>query len=595
VRAARVAPLLYVLPALALYAIFVLWPLARLMALSLARWDGIGAATPVGLSNFADLWADPGFADELAHSAIWLAVTLVAPVAVGLALALLLDAAPRLLRAPARALLLVPLVLPAVVIAVAWRLLYNPLSGPITGFLDAVGLSSLAGDFLGDPNLALGALLVPACWASFGLSLLVFGAALRDINPEVVAAAQVDGAGTLARLRHVTLPALRGALPLATVVTALGAVPSLDLVLLTTNGGPGYATTTLTLDMYGRAFGGADSRVGLAAALAALQIVVGLALALLAIVAARGQERALDDGGVFRAGGPAGAFARGLSMGPRGGVRLRVGRLAAALALVLVTALTVFPLAWLVVLAVRPSALSGGASPWAALWDNFGAVWARDFGSAFLTSAAVAATVAVATVALALPAAFALSATRRRAVRLAAGILLAVGLFQPEAILIIPLFRLLILLHLLSSPLGLALPETARTLPFAILLLWAALRGLPADLPAAAAVDGAAPRQILWRIAAPLVAPMILVAALWAFVSSWNEYLLPVVVLQDDALQTVPAALGHFVGSVDTLYGLLAAGALLAVLPLLALYALLYGAVAAGLRRRRMDGPWAWP
>lgn len=594
-RAARVAPLLYVLPALALYAIFVLWPLARLMALSLARWDGIGAATPVGLSNFADLWADPGFADELAHSAIWLAVTLVAPVAVGLALALLLDAAPRLLRAPARALLLVPLVLPAVVIAVAWRLLYNPLSGPITGFLDAVGLSSLAGDFLGDPNLALGALLVPACWASFGLSLLVFGAALRDINPEVVAAAQVDGAGALARLRHVTLPALRGALPLATVVTALGAVPSLDLVLLTTNGGPGYATTTLTLDMYGRAFGGADSRVGLAAALAALQIVVGLALALLAIVAARGQERALDDGGVFRAGGPAGAFARGLSMGPRGGVRLRVGRLAAALALVLVTALTVFPLAWLVVLALRPSTRSGGASSWAALWDNLGAVWARDFGSAFLTSAAVAATVAVATVALALPAAFALSATRRRAVRLAAGILLAVGLFQPEAILIIPLFRLLILLHLLSSPLGLALPETARTLPFAILLLWAALRGLPADLPAAAAVDGAAPRQILWRIAAPLVAPMILVAALWAFVSSWNEYLLPVVVLQDDALQTVPAALGHFVGSVDTLYGLLAAGALLAVLPLLALYALLYGAVAAGLRRRRMDGPWAWP
>lgn len=583
--ARRAAPLAYALPALVLYATFVLWPLDRVLALSLVRWDGIGAAIPVGLGNYAALWADPGFVDELAHSATWLAVTLIVPVVAGLALALLLDATPALLRGPLRALLLVPLVLPAVVIAVAWRLLYNPLSGPIAGLLDAVGLSSLmgTGSFLGDPGLALGALLVPACWASFGLSLLVFGAALRGISPEVLAAAQVDGAGALARLRHVTLPALRGALPLATVATALCAVPSLDLVLLTTNGGPGYATTTLTLDMYGRAFGVADPQVGAAAALAALQIVVGLALALLALVAARGQERAGDDGDPL--GGMARAFTRRTAVGPGGRVRAPVARLVATAAAGLLAALTLFPLIWLVVLAVRPSPASDAATSWAALWDNLGAVWARDFGAAFLASAAIGATVAVATVALALPAAFTLSRARWRAVRVLAIALLALGLFQPEAILIIPLFRLLILLHLLSSPLGLVLPETARALSFAVLLLWWALRGLPADVTAAAAVDGAAPRQVLWRVAAPLVAPTIVVVALWAFVSSWNEYLLPVVVLQDDALQTVPAALGHFVGSVDTLYGLLAAGALLAVAPLLLLYGLLYGVVAAGFRR----------
>ncbi len=579
----RSAPLAYVLPALALYAPFVLWPLGRVLALSLVRWDGISPAVPVGLANYAALWADPGFADEVSHSAVWLAVTLAAPVVAGLALALLLDAAPARLRAPARALLIVPLVLPVVVIAVAWRLVYNPLSGPLTSALDAVGLSTLAGDYLGDPNLALGALLVPACWAAFGLSLLVFGAALRGISPEVVAAAQVDGAGALARLRHVTLPALRGALPLATVVTALSAVPSLDLILLTTNGGPGYATTTLTLDMYGRAFGAGNGQVGVAAALAALQAVVGLALALLALGVARGQERAGDDGGMF--GARPRVFARRVPLGSH--VRLPIGRLVASAVVLAVTFVTLFPLLWLVVLAVRPSAASPNATPWAALGDNLGAVWARDFGTAFLTSAIVAATVAIAVVLLALPAAFALATTRSRAACLLAGALLALGLFQPEAILIIPLFHLLIDFHLLTSPLGLVLPETTRTLPFAVLLLWGALRGLPADVTAAAAVDGAAPRQILWRIAAPLAWPMIAVAALWAFLSSWHEYLLPVVVLQDDTLQTVPAALGHFVGSVATLYGLLAAGALLAVLPLLILYGLLYGAVAAGLRRLR--------
>jgi ABC-type sugar transport system permease subunit len=561
-----------VLPALALYAVFVLWPLAWLIGLSLMQWDGYSAPLFAGVANYGTLWADPSFLAELWHSLLWLGVALVVPVVLGLALALLLTSAPGRLRAVMRAVLLVSLLLPTTVIAVVWRLLYNPLAGPITGVLNAVGLGALAGDWLGDPGLALGALLVPACWAAFGLSMLVFEAALGAISSEVLDAAQIDGAGTWARFRAITVPSVHGAAPAAMITTALCAVPSVDLVRLLTNGGPGYATTTLALDMYGRAFN--VGQVGVGAALACLQIVVGLLLAGAALALARRGERMSGEGDDLRSSHT--------DVARRSAARVVVGAVLVAVAL-----LIVFPLMWLIALAVRSVAQTGGTSLPAALWGEVGTVWSHGFGAAFLVSLGIAVPVACGVVVLALPAAFALFSSRRRAVRVLGAVLLAIGLFQPESVLVIPLFSTLKGLGLLNTPLGLVLPQIARTLPIAVLLLWGALRGVPPDVLAAAEVDTAAPRQVLHRVALPLVLPMVVVVGLWAFLSSWNDYLLPLVVLQDEALQTVPLALAHFMGSVDTQYGLLATGALLAIAPILSLYGALYGVSRLGVRRLR--------
>jgi len=561
-----VAPLLYVGPALAVYAVFVLWPLVQLIELSLRQWDGLSPATPVGLANYGALWTDPGFAVELQHSLWWLGVTLAAPVLMGLGLALLLRAVPSPLRTPLRALLLVPLLLPTVLIAVAWRLFYNPLSGPLTGLLHALHLDALAGDWLGDTNLALPALLVAACWASFGLSMLLCEAALAGVNPEVLAAAHLDGAGAWARFRHFTLPALRGTLPAATVVTALCAVPSYDLVRLTTDGGPGYATTTVPLDMYSRALGG-GGQVGAGAALACLQGGVGLALALLALLVARGQER--QNASVE----PGAALSR------RAG---RSGRVSAGAGIVLLAlaAAVLFPLGWLAVLALRPGDGSDGLST---LGANIATVWGQGFGAALLTSLTIGAVVAAVTLALAVPAAFALAMSRRRLIQVSAAVVLALGLFQPAAVLVIPLYYLLQGWGLLDTAPGLILPQVAHALPIAVLLLWMGMRVLPDEVLAAAASDGAAPRQILRYIALPLVKPLVVVVAVWSFLTSWNEYLLPTVLSPNGVFQTIPTALAGFIGRFDTEYGLLATGALLAVLPLLLLYGALYGVLARGL------------
>jgi ABC-type sugar transport system permease subunit len=559
----------YVLPAGVVYGLFVLWPLLRVVWLSFTHWDGYTVPTPAGLSNYSALLTDPGFQTELGHSLTWLVVTLAVPVLLGLGLALLLARAPAWLATVCRALLLTPLLLPSAVIAVIWKLIYNPLNGPLTGLLQTVGVTPPP-DWLGDPGLALGSLLAPACWAAFGLSLLVFGAALAAIGREAREAAAIDGAGAWARFRHLTLPHLRHALPLATVATALCAVPSFDLVSLLTNGGPGYATTILELDMEGRAF--SLGQVGSGAAVACVAALIGLALSAAALVAARGYEQGGED-----------------DVGPQGRDDTRRparwrGQWAATAALVAATALTLAPLLWLTTRAAQPD--EAGGTPWA----HLSTVWSDGFGAAFATSAIIAVVVTVVTVVVAVPAAFALNQARGRAgriVRAVVVVLLAVGLFEPTEVIIIPLFTLLRDLGLLNSAAGVILPEIGRAVPLAVLLLWGALRGLPSGVLEAATIDGAAPRQVLWRVALPLARPMAAVVALWAFLSSWNEYLLPTLAAPDGSLQTVPVALGHFIGRIDTQYALIATGALLAAAPLLIAYAASYGVLSAGVRRLR--------
>jgi len=562
--------LLYALPAGALYGIFILWPLVRLAVLSSLRWNGVSllsSAAFVGLGNYGALFQDPEFGDELSHSLWWLGVTLIIPSLIGLGFALLLRSVPRTLRGLLRALLLVPLLLPTVVIATAWRLIYNPLSGPLSGLLRALNADRFALAWLGDPHVVLPALMAPACWASYGLAMLLCEGALDAVSPAVVAAAHIDGAGTWARLRYITLPHLRGVLPLAMIVTALTAAPSYDLnVLMGPAGGPGYASTTLTLTAYGKTIGG-QGDVGGGAAAAMLQTVAALVLAAAALLLVRARAGGDEDGGE-----------RGVV--PPRRRRRRLMLLSTPLALA-ATALFLFPIVWLVVVALQAAP---GETLATTVGTNLGAVGDQGLGEAFMASLVIGAIVAAGTLFVALPAAFALATTRRRLVRLVAAIALALGLFQPMAVLIVPLYGVLDAFNLLDTAGGVILPQIARIVPLAVLVLWAGMSALPMGVIEAAGLDGAAPRRVLVRVTTPLVAPLATAVGVWAFLTSWNDYLLPLAVVLQNGPSTVPLVLAKFVGASDTLYGQVATGALCATLPVLLLYGLFYGILSRGIR-----------
>jgi raffinose/stachyose/melibiose transport system permease protein len=208
-----------------------------------------------------------------------------------------------------------------------------------------------------------------------------------------------------------------------------------------------------------------------------------------------------------------------------------------------------------------------------AVSDNVRSAWDAGMSSALPRSLLLAVAVVAGTLTIAVPAAYSLSSLiRKGSLRVIVLAVLTLCLIQPAPVLVIPLFSLLRNLNLLDNPLGIVLPEIARAIPFAILAIWAGISGLAREQLLAARADGATSWQSMWLVVLPLAAPAVWVAAAWAFLTSWNEYLLPTVVSQDGSLATVPTTLGSFAGAYDTQFGVLAAGTALALAPIMLLY-----------------------
>ena len=247
-------PLLFVLPALLVYALFVLWPFVNTIYYSLTDWDG---AQPVknfiGLANYRDMFADPLMWLSLRHNLIWIALGTLTPVVIGLVLANLVWSGVKG-RTLFRTIFFMPVVLASVVVGIIWHWIYRPLFGPVNVVLRAVGLEEVARGWLGDYDWALYALLLAGLWAYFGFCFVILLAALQGIDMELHDAAMIDGAGSFKRFRHVTVPQLAPVLTMLTAFTLIGGFNVFDIIFVTTRGGPANATDVLATYTYRQAF-----------------------------------------------------------------------------------------------------------------------------------------------------------------------------------------------------------------------------------------------------------------------------------------------------------------------------------------------------
>jgi raffinose/stachyose/melibiose transport system permease protein len=280
-RVLDVGGVLYVLPALAFLAVVLLLPVAMTAGLSLTSWDGLGPIKWVGLANYAALLSDPIVTTAMGNAVVMTFFTLGIPIVIGLATAIVLSRITRRLRTLWRTLLFLPAVIAPVVVAVGWRLVYEPTTGLLNGLLSAVGLSSLAQPWLGDFGLALPATGVVATWMEYGLVMVLFLAGIQRISPELFDAAKVDGAGLTGEVRHVTIPGLRYELLVAIVVTLIDSFRNFALIFNLTKGGPGNATVVPVLEVYRR--GILHGRVGSASAIG-ITITVVLVLLVLGVL-----------------------------------------------------------------------------------------------------------------------------------------------------------------------------------------------------------------------------------------------------------------------------------------------------------------------
>jgi raffinose/stachyose/melibiose transport system permease protein len=269
--------LLYVAPAFAFLAAFVLFPLTRVVSFSFYDWSGAGEATWVGFGNYQRMLRSEQLHQALWHSLVFILTYSVLPIAIGLLLSGIIGRHRRRGLAFFRVVLFVPQVTTLVAVGVAWRWVYAE-SGTLNQLL---GLAGIPADtaWLGSFTWALPAVGLIGTWVMSGFCMLLFLAGMGKIDASLYDAARIDGAGAVREFFTVTVPALRQEIIVAAVVTVIGALRAFDLVFVTTFGGPGHSTVVPGFLVYRLAFRAGD--VGGAATVAVLLILMIFVLVLL--------------------------------------------------------------------------------------------------------------------------------------------------------------------------------------------------------------------------------------------------------------------------------------------------------------------------
>ncbi len=275
-RSGRLTPYVFILPAAAIYGVFLLLPLGQTAVMSFWKWDGL---TPdyqwVGLDNYVRMLGDESVWSAALNNAKWV-VLAVFPILIGLALAVVLQQARATGRTAYRAIYFLPYVLPTVVIALAWGWIYHPTFGTLNSTLRAIGLGDLTQNWLGDPNIALFALATAANWAGYGFCMTLFLAGLNAVDPSLYDAAKVDGASAWQRFRYVTLPSIANTTNIVVLIVFINTVRVFDIVFVLTAGGPAGSTEVLGTKIYRETYQNLD--IGYGSAIAMFMVFVILVM-----------------------------------------------------------------------------------------------------------------------------------------------------------------------------------------------------------------------------------------------------------------------------------------------------------------------------
>jgi multiple sugar transport system permease protein len=280
-RKETLAAYAFLAPGFVLFAIVVLYPIARALQISLYHWSIVPGTTSdfIGLGNYGHALHDPVFWRALENTAFYMAVTVPAQIVLGMAIAVLLDA-----RMPARGffrtLYYLPVVTSWVVVSLLFRYMFITDGGLVNYVLhDKLHLIGHNIDWLSHRWSALSVIAILGVWKGIGWSMVIFLAALQTVPCELKEAAAVDGAKAWARFRAVSLPAIRPVVAFVTVMLVIGGFNVFISVLLITNGGPLDETQVLLTYMYRQAFSFLDFGYGSSISFTLTLIVLALSLA----------------------------------------------------------------------------------------------------------------------------------------------------------------------------------------------------------------------------------------------------------------------------------------------------------------------------
>lgn len=284
--AARSLPLALALlaPSLVFLALFTYWPVVQVVWQALTV-ESFGGAARTGLDNFDRLFADPRFARAAANNAVYAVGTVVPSVALALLFAVGLKETTRL-SSGLRTIFVLPVLIPLVAAAALFSFIFQPRFGLLDYYLGSLGFG--ATNWIGNPDIALYALMGLTVWKNAGYYMLFFLAGLQAIPDDLHEAARVEGASAFQRFRRITLPLLRPTMAFVVVIALLQVLTNVDHIILLTKGGPSDSTNVLLFYIYQQAHENYD--IGLAAAATVVSVA---ALLVISVVSLRTLEHGI--------------------------------------------------------------------------------------------------------------------------------------------------------------------------------------------------------------------------------------------------------------------------------------------------------------
>ena len=275
----RMTIVLFLLPALALFLIFLVYPIFQSVYYSLFNWKGFGPAVDfVGLDNFKRILTDRIFLKSVGHGLLIVVLSLSIQLPLALALALMMGRSLRG-RAFFRTIFFMPYILSEVITGIMWMILYNP--NPNRGFVNAIltlipGIKAIP--WLGNTSTVLMAIFIVLTWKFFGFYMLLYLAGLQNIPPEVEEAALIDGVNNRQMITHITIPLIGSTIRTSVYLSVLGSLQVFALVWIMTKGGPVNASEVMSTYMYRFSF--VRFQLGYGSAVAIVMLLISLVFSL---------------------------------------------------------------------------------------------------------------------------------------------------------------------------------------------------------------------------------------------------------------------------------------------------------------------------
>ncbi|MFF7729279.1 carbohydrate ABC transporter permease [Streptomyces sp. NPDC008001] len=275
---------------LVIYAVFVISPFLQAIYYSFTDWTGLSPDFKmVGLKNYRKMFADDVFWKSVGHNVLLLLVLPLVTLGLGLFFAFMLNVGGRRRKNAAvagvrgsgfyKVVYFFPQVLSIAIVALLFQFAYNPNSGALNSFLDAIGLDSVRPNWLGDPSLALWCVMAVMVWSNVGFYVVLFSAGMSSIPKDFYEAALLDGANRVQTFFRITLPLLWDTVQTGWVYMGIMALDGFAVVQIMTvgPGGPDYSTEVLAFFLYTKAF--RDGQAGYATTLGVALLIVTMIFA----------------------------------------------------------------------------------------------------------------------------------------------------------------------------------------------------------------------------------------------------------------------------------------------------------------------------